>query len=104
MPLDDRHKESGKFDAQRNPIAGQLNSAMSSGSLSTTGSGSPATVTNVDEVLHHLWSQNWALVRAVALLEDQLTELRGAPADPARNLIHHSEEIDRSVVDPTATM
>lgn len=86
MSLDPDYLESGRFDPQRNPIAYQLSERL----IQT--SGPDATDIEITELADDM-------MRAIAILEDQIAELRGTPAVPAENLIHISEDIDRRVVE-----
>lgn len=86
MSLDPRYLESGQFDAARNPIAYQLSQRL----IET--SGPDAAAIEITELADDM-------MRAIAILEDQIAELRGAPAAPSESLAHISEGIDRRVVE-----
>lgn len=68
MSIDEKYLESGEFDPERNPLAHQIQQASKASDDGGDG-GWRGTVNS--------------LIRAVAVLEDQVAELRGGPAKDA---------------------
>lgn len=84
MSLDERYLKSGKFDPRRNPVAYQLSQRI-------IAAGDPG---SRDLELGELADD---MMRAIAVLEDQIAELRGSPSQPSDTLIHISEGVDQFV-------
>lgn len=113
MSLDLQYLASGRYDNKRNPLAFQIQYAGYPHGVDMD----QGEITNKDEVIQDLISKIDALTRSVAVLEDQIAELRGSPAEPKDALIHWSFEpgdepastaedgeltwADSAVVDPT---
>lgn len=85
MSLDPQFLESGKYNNERNPLAFQVAYAAHPNGIDLDSDGN---ITNAKDVILDLSSSVEALTRAVAVLEDQISELRGSRALPKDTLIH----------------
>lgn len=90
MSLDPKYLETGKFNNERNPLAFQVAYAGYPDGVEM----SNGKITNPDETIQALMGLVEALTRSVAVLEDQVSELRGSRALPKDSLIHVAVETD----------
>lgn len=84
MSLDPMFLETRKYNNERNPLAFQIEYAGYPHGVDMAN----GTITNPNEVIQDLMGVVEALTRSVAVLEDQISELRGARALPKDALIH----------------
>lgn len=85
MSLDRNYLATAEFNNERNPIAFQVRYSMHPHGVDFNEEGN---ITNPTEVLLDLMATNERLNRAIAVLEDQISELRGSRALPREALIH----------------
>lgn len=113
MSLDPQFLESGRYNNERNPLAFQISYAGYPDGVDMEN----GVITNPNEVIQALMGIVEALTRSVAVLEDQISELRGSRALPKDTLIHVAHEpgdepapnpldgeitwADSAVIDPT---
>lgn len=90
MSLDPKFLESGRYNNERNPLAFQIAYAGYPHGVDME----EGTITNPNEVIQDLMGIVEALTRSVAVLEDQISELRGSRALPKDTLIHVSHGPD----------
>ncbi|QCR53218.1 hypothetical protein C1N80_06235 [Brachybacterium sp. SGAir0954] len=84
MSLDPKYLETGDFDPKRNPIAYQLAQRL-------------IDVNRPDAAAVEITELADDIMRAVAVLEDQIADLRGTRSKPSDSLIHITESIDEEV-------
>lgn len=98
MSLDPQFLKSGNYNNERNPLAFQVAYSSHAHGFERDSDGK---IKDPDGVITDLVHTVDSLTRAMAVLEDQLSELRGSRILPKNSLIHKDEWVDQAVVDPT---
>lgn len=89
-----RYLKTGRFDPERNPIAFQLEKAEVISEIDSNNE-----IINLTKTVDDLSRLTDTLIRAIAVLEDQISELRSRPADPADTLIHVDEKTNKQLIE-----